>query len=231
MDQLNEYWPQYLTSNLVAVVVLFLGSKKPTAARISLGVIFLAASVANTHLAWTNPSEYLDFGNFALLDVYRRFIDGWFAAHTQPFVFSIAAGQFVVGLGMIVSGRLLKPAIVGIVVFSLAIAPLGVASAFPCTVFLAIAAIMIWNNRSDESTKPIHHAEDAADGNDQVEKTRPAGESRRQVSSVLTCHESAQLELTPSARNDAVEVFDDELACEAFAELIDCLPVSVHVIP
>ena len=44
----------------------------------------------------------------------------------------------------------LKPAIVGIVVFSLAIAPLGVASAFPCTVVLPIAAIMIWNNGSVE---------------------------------------------------------------------------------
>lgn len=154
MEHLQEYWRQYLTSNVISLVVLLLAWRRPSAARIGLGIIFLAASVANTHLAWTNPAEYLDFRDFAVLEIYRRFIDGWFAAHTQPFVLSIAAGQLFIGLGMILGGRLLKPAIVGIVVFSLAIAPLGLASAFPCTVVLAIAAIKIWNHGSVESANP-----------------------------------------------------------------------------
>ena len=145
MDQLKEYWPQYLISNSIALVVLFLAWKKPTAARLSFGVIFLAAGIVNTLVAITNPADYLNYGKFAVLQIYRDFIDSWFADHTRQIVLSIAAGQLFIALGMFMDGRFRKPALGGIVIFGLAIAPLGIGSAFPCSVLLAIAAIMLWN--------------------------------------------------------------------------------------
>ena len=144
LEQLQEYWPQYLISNTIAIVVLFLAWKKPTAGRIGLGVIFLLASIVNTVVAITNPADYLDYSRFTVLDIYRRFIEGWFADYIRPMVLSIAAGQLCIALGMFFGGRLLKTAIIGTVIFGLAIAPLGIASAFPCSVLLAIAAWMLW---------------------------------------------------------------------------------------
>jgi len=144
MEQLQEFWPQYLISNSIALVVLLLAWTKPAAARVTMSVIFLAAWAANTYVAVTDPADYLNYAQFVVLDAYRNFIHGWFADHTRGAVLSIAAGQFCIGLGMLVGGRLLKPAVVGIVVFGLAIAPFGIGSAFPCSVLLACAAIVLW---------------------------------------------------------------------------------------
>ncbi len=142
-EQWSEHWFQYLISNTIALVVVLLAWKMPTAARIGLGIIFVAASIANIFVAIIKPQDYLNYGQFSVLDVYRSFIDGWFAEHTRLFVLSIAAGQFFIGVGMFANGALLKPALIGIVIFGLAIAPLGVGSAFPCSVLLAFAAIML----------------------------------------------------------------------------------------
>lgn len=145
MEQLREYLPQYVVSNTIAVLVLWLAWKKPTAARMCLGVIFLGASLFNAYTAATTPEDYLGYERFAVLESYRQFIRGWFAKHTGPMVLSIAAGQFVIAIGMFLNRKLKRMAIVGAVVFGLAIAPLGVGSASPCSILLAISAVLLWN--------------------------------------------------------------------------------------
>ena len=147
MEQLQEYWPQFLISNTIALVVLCLAWKKPLAARISLGVIFVAASLANTIVSITNPADYLNYSQFAVFELYHNFIEGWFATHIQAMVLCIAAGQFLIAVGMFANDSLLKPAIVGIVIFGMAIAPLGIGSAFPCSVLLAISAALLLENQ------------------------------------------------------------------------------------
>ena len=144
MDPFHEYWIHYTISNTIALTVLGLTWKVPTAGRISLGVIFLLASVFNTYTVLNTPEAYLFYKDFAVLEIYRQFIDGWFTTHTQAAVLPIAAGQLVIAGGMALGGRSIKLAIVGVVIFGLAIAPLGIGSAFPCTILLALAAILLW---------------------------------------------------------------------------------------
>ena len=154
MELLYEYWLPYTISNSIALIVLVLAWKVPTAGRIALAVIFMLASIVNTYTVLTTPEDYLAYKDFAVLEIYRQFIDGWFAKHTQAMVLPIAAGQLLIAVGMLsMSGRLLKPAIIGVVIFGLAIAPLGVGSAFPCSVLLAIAATLLWRKETPAADK------------------------------------------------------------------------------
>ena len=72
---------------------------------------------------------------------------------TGPMVLSIATGQFVIAIGMFLNRKLTRVAIVGAVVFGLAIAPLGVGSAFPCSVLLVISAVLLWNRGHEQRHK------------------------------------------------------------------------------
>jgi len=148
MDPFHEYWIHYTISNTIALTVLGLTWKVPTAGRISLGVIFLLASVFNTYTVLNTPEAYLFYKDFAVLEIYRQFIDGWFTTHTQAAVLPIAAGQLVIAGGMFLGGRSSKLAIVGVVIFGLAIAPLGIGSAFPCSIILSVAAILLWRQQN-----------------------------------------------------------------------------------
>lgn len=93
MEHLHEYWIHYTISNAIALTVLGLTWKIPTARRIALGVIFLLASIVNTYTVLTTPEAYLFYKDLAVLDIYRRFIDGWFATHIGTVVLPIAVGQ------------------------------------------------------------------------------------------------------------------------------------------
>lgn len=144
MEHLQEYWVHYTISNVIALTVLALAWKAPIAGRISLGVIFLLASLVNAYTVVASPDAYSFYQDFAVLEIYRQFIDGWFATHAQAMVLLIAAGQFLIAIGMLSAGPLRKVAIAGVVIFGLAIAPLGIGAAFPCTIVLAIAAVLLW---------------------------------------------------------------------------------------
>lgn len=148
MDQVRDFLPQYLASNAIALLLLVLAWKRPTAGRISLGVVFLAAGITNAYTAIDAPGSYLDYERLALLELYREFIGGWFAAHVRPMVMLIAAGQVAIATGMFLNRALLRPAVVGALVFLLAIAPLGVGSAFPCSILLAMAAALLWRRHA-----------------------------------------------------------------------------------
>ena len=147
-QQLHSYALPYSISNLVALALLFLALRFPVVARIVLGIIFLLASIVNAREAILQPSSYLFYEQVALLPVYRDFIAGWFSDHVRAMVLPIAFGQLLIAVGMFVRGIWLKLSIVGVVTFGLAIAPLGIGSAFPCSIVLAIAATQLWP-RSD----------------------------------------------------------------------------------
>ena len=144
IEQWQEYFIPYSISNAVALTVVLLAWKVTTAARIALGIIFLLASITNAWVTATNPTDYLNYRNFVVLNSYQEFIDGWFADFTRPIVFGIAAGQLLIAVCLFLSGRMLKLGIIGVVIFGLAIAPLGIGSAFPCSIVLAIAAALLW---------------------------------------------------------------------------------------
>ncbi len=140
-----EYLGPYIGSNVVAIGLLLVAVFWPKVARVLFIVVFTAAGLFNAYMALTQPEGYLNFGELAVLKVYRDFIYGIFSRYTRAFILAIAAGQLVVG-GLLIGKRpLLTLGVTGGIVFFVGIAPLGIGSAFPFSLFaIAALAVMYW---------------------------------------------------------------------------------------
>ena len=77
---------------------------------------------------------------------YRDFINGWFSHYKHIIIPLIAIGQFLIATGMLLKEVWVKLACIGSIVFLLSIAPLLVGSAFPFSITVSIAAILILKN-------------------------------------------------------------------------------------
>lgn len=139
----NIFSPESLLSNGIALLLLILAIRKPVASRILLFVIFIGASFLNTFMAINHPDRYLIYGELAALPSYEQFILGAFSRHITTYVLMIAVAQFCIGIFLTSKGTLLKTGLVGAIIFLIAIAPLGAGSAFPCTLLLAAACLVL----------------------------------------------------------------------------------------
>jgi len=140
----TEYLLPYAVSNAVALLLLGAAFRKPEWVRWASIVIFLWAAWTNARLALTNPLEYQGFEELALLEPYRHFIVGWFRDHTASLVLPIAAGQFSIAALLLRNSEWSRRAGAGgAVVFLLAIAPLGVGSAFPFSLTYGAALVVM----------------------------------------------------------------------------------------
>lgn len=143
MEGLNEYLIPYIISNMVFAASIIAAVKQPYYSRIFFILLFLWASYTNFTTAFSSPEVYLDYGKLALLPFYKDIINGFFAIHIQQFVFLIAFCQLMIAAGLMFNKTAVNTACTGGIIFGLAIAPLGVGSAFPATVFMAIALFIL----------------------------------------------------------------------------------------
>jgi hypothetical protein len=139
----------YIISNIIAVFAAIAAMLWPTVARVLLSAIFIAASFFNAYTAFADPNLYLAFGELASNDFYRSIILGPFSRHIQLYILLIAVCQLLIGVFGSYKGRLMKIAMIGGVVFLLAIVPLGTGSAFPAPLMLALAYMTLLRKRID----------------------------------------------------------------------------------
>lgn len=139
----------YIISNVVAILLLWLAWKQPRLARFSFFLLFAWASWTNWTTALHNPQSYIEYADLSFLNIYKKFIRGWFSNHIAEAVGLIASCQAFIAVSMILKGRILKLGIIGAIIFLLAIAPLGVGSAFPFSLIASGALYIIL--RSDSS--------------------------------------------------------------------------------
>jgi hypothetical protein len=139
MESIKQYLIPYIASNIIFGLCIVGAIRKPLWARIFLATLFLWACYFNSATAVKSPEIYLTYSTLAILPVYSKVIDGFFAAHITPLVLTIAAGQFLIALGLVLNKNWTRGACLGGILFGLAIAPLGVGSAFPSSVFMATA--------------------------------------------------------------------------------------------
>ncbi len=145
--RLQDMLVPYIVLNALALVLLWLAAKKPRLARWVFGAVFVAAALLNAYMAAKNPQAYVDsYGASAWLPVYRDFIHGFFSRATALLVLLIAAGQAVCGV-LLFTPRLYKLGALGAVIFLLAIAPLGLGSAFPLTLIMAVGLVLAVRKR------------------------------------------------------------------------------------
>ncbi len=139
-----EFLGPYLGSNIISAALVFAAVKWPRVTRVLFVTIFFAAGVFNAYTAITEPEAYMMYADMAVLDVYRNFITGFFGSHTQIIVLTIALGQLGIAALLCGDNRLLKVGVVGGVMFFVAIIPLGMGSAFPASLLMAIAIVLMW---------------------------------------------------------------------------------------
>jgi hypothetical protein len=136
-----------IVSNLFALVLLLAAVFWPRLVRWCFAILFFAASLVNATLAIRNPGLYVEeYGSTAFLGIYRDFINGVFSANTTTFLLMIALGQMLIAIFLLRSGLLFRSGIVGACIFLVAIAPLGLGSAFPSTLIMVAALIMMAYN-------------------------------------------------------------------------------------
>lgn len=135
-------WPFTIT-NIVALFFVISAMKWPTAARILIGSIFVGAFAVNLFTALTNPSAYLEFGEFTPSAFYRSIILGPFSDHVQLYVSVIAVCQLFVGIFICFKGKPMNVAMAGAIIFLLAISPLGIGSAFPAPLIMALGLVIL----------------------------------------------------------------------------------------
>jgi len=145
MEGLQEYLMPYIISQAASLIILIAAWKRTRWARWLFSMLFLWASATNMYIGLTDPDSYLDNARFAI-PLYQDFINGWFSHYNHIIIPLIAVGQFFIAAGMILNGWWVKLACIGSIIFLLSIAPLMVGSAFPFSITVSIAAVLILIN-------------------------------------------------------------------------------------
>jgi hypothetical protein len=139
MNNLHEFLIPYTVSNLIAFLLFWLCWKRPRTGMIVFGIIFILAGIFNFYTASTTPEVYWQYASWALLDLYVEFIQGFFRENARIIVKIIAFGQLLTGALLLVKkGRTRFSGVLGGIIFFIAIAPLGIGSAFPATLIMAL---------------------------------------------------------------------------------------------
>jgi hypothetical protein len=146
-----EYMLPVILTNLVALVITLLSYNFPRFMRFIWGIIFIVAGTINLITVYNEPGIYIDAYGPAAIDCYKDMIYGPFSKQPAVYVTLIAVGQIIVA-GLIWSrGFWYYLGLLGGVIFLLAIAPLGVGSAFPSSVILAFGLIFMMRKRRKKS--------------------------------------------------------------------------------
>lgn len=130
-------------SLLIACLYLLMAISRPLLARKFYAGLFSYATLVNASVAFYAPQTYVGNARYALLDVYRNFIEGWFSEHVGLVVGIISFAQLMITVGLVAGGWAARVALVGAIMFFVAIAPLGVASAFPSSLIWAAGAFVL----------------------------------------------------------------------------------------
>ena len=133
----------YFALIAISLGVVWLSVKRHRLTRILFILMFLLAGLTNIFIAFSRPEVYQYYGGMAILDFYRDFIYGYFKEHTIEIVSVIGLGQIAIAALLSTSSVFLKLGSIGGVIFLIAMAPLGFGSAFPATLLLALALVLM----------------------------------------------------------------------------------------
>ena len=145
MNGFDQYMIPYIISQVVSIIILIVAWKRTRWARGLFVLLFFWASAANMYFGITNPNIYQEYAGMAI-PFYRDFINGWFSHYNYIVIPLIAIGQLCIAIAMLLKGIWVNLACIGAIIFLLGIAPLLVGSAFPFSITVSIAAILIYRN-------------------------------------------------------------------------------------
>ena len=132
-----------IIANLIALVQLFASIKWPRIARLSFFLLFAWASWTNWKTCIQNPLVYLEYADLTWSNVYKNFINGWFANNITVAVGFVASCQAMIAIAMLLRGWIYSAGCIAAIVFLLAILPLGIGAGFPSTAIMAIGCYIL----------------------------------------------------------------------------------------
>lgn len=127
----------YVISNLVALVMLWYSWKRPVTGRALFFLLFVWAGFTNAATSLTTPRVYLEYADFTFLPFYKSIILGVFSRNITAIVIGIAICQLIIGVSMILKGKIFRLGAIGGILFLIGITPLGVGSGAPATLIWA----------------------------------------------------------------------------------------------
>ncbi len=139
----NIFSLTYLVANMVSLLVLIAAISRPAVARVMLSLIFIGAGLFNAVMGIREPALFMTYGAMTPLLAYEQFIYGAFRNNITAIVLSISICQLVAGIFIASRRTMMILGLIAVIIFLVAIAPLGAGSAFPSTLLLAAAAVIL----------------------------------------------------------------------------------------
>jgi hypothetical protein len=150
-EQIRAELGNYVGWNIFVLLLLLVAAKWPKIARLLFSVLFVGAGMWNLFASLTMRTFYVETYGDVATPPYAAFIKGPFASNPALFVVPIAVEQLAIGILATGSGTWVRLAMMGAMAFLLAIAPMGVGSAFPFSIFGILAASLLFRKRFDSS--------------------------------------------------------------------------------
>lgn len=152
----NIFSLTYMIANTVSLAILIAAIFWPVIARFLLALLFIGAGLFNAFMAIRSPELFMAYGAMTVSAFYEQFIYGAFRDNTTAIVVSISICQMAAGVFIATRDALLKLGLIAAIIFLLAITPLGAGAAFPCTLLLVVAAIILLFKEKYLSAHPVH---------------------------------------------------------------------------
>ena len=89
---------------------------------------------------------YVDYAWLTPFQWYSQVMTGWFAANVTEVVTVVSIGQGLIAVGLLMGGIYARIAAVGTIIFLMVVLPLGLGSAFPAPILMAIGAYFVFRN-------------------------------------------------------------------------------------
>lgn len=115
-----------VTGLLFSIIMIVISLRKPNAGRIVFGIFFLVMAIGvNGTVTLTNPQLYVDYGQDALLVLYREICSNIISSNPVVFGLLLIIYEITIGLLMLSKGRHVKLGLVGSIIFLIAISPVS----------------------------------------------------------------------------------------------------------
>lgn len=153
----ERYLIPYIIVNLISIILFAITIKSYKKAMKVFGVLFLVSALYNTYKVFTKPIVFVNlFGRMTPFSGIRDFIFGDFRDHIILYIVLMSIYQLLISWCLFKETKLLKYGIFGGIIFLLAVSPLGVGSAFPSSLLMALSMYLIHLKIVKRAKEKIH---------------------------------------------------------------------------
>lgn len=115
-----------VTGILLSFVMIGISLRNPNTGRIILGIFFLVmATGVNGTITLLNPQSYVNYGQDALLFIYRELCANIISLNPVVFGLLLIVYEITIGLLMLHKGILVKVGMIGSILFLITISPVS----------------------------------------------------------------------------------------------------------